>query len=120
MLRLKLPIFWLPDVNRQLIGKVPDAGKDRWQKETRASEDEMAERHHGCNGYELGQALGDGGVQGGLACCSLSGCKELDRTGQLKSDNKNSDHVGGNIMCWGPLRGGVSREDLSLQVRREP
>ena len=45
MLRLKLPIFWLPDVNRQLIGKVPDAGKDRWQ-ETRAPEDDMAERHH--------------------------------------------------------------------------
>ena len=92
MLRLKLPIFWLPDVNRQLIGKVPDAGKDRWQ-ETRAPEDEMAERHHGCNGCELGQALGDGGGQGGLACCSLSGCKELDRTGQLKNDNKNSDRV---------------------------
>ena len=93
MLRLKLPIFWLPDVNRQLIGKVPDAGKDQWQKETRAPEDEMAERHHGCNGCELGQALGDGGGQGGLACCSLSGCKELDRTGQLKNDNKNSDRV---------------------------
>ena len=33
MLRLKLPIFWLPDANRRLIGKIPDAGKDRGQKE---------------------------------------------------------------------------------------
>ena len=23
------PVFWLYDVNRRLIGKVPDAGKDR-------------------------------------------------------------------------------------------
>ena len=40
------PIFWSSDVNRQLIGKVPDAGKDQGQKEKRASEDEMAGRHH--------------------------------------------------------------------------
>ena len=36
------PIFWSPDVNSQLIGKDPDAGKDWRQKEKRASEDEMA------------------------------------------------------------------------------
>ena len=29
------PVFWLFDVNRQLIGKVPDAGKDQGQKEKR-------------------------------------------------------------------------------------
>ena len=27
--------FWSPDMNRQLIGKVPDAGKDQGQKEKR-------------------------------------------------------------------------------------
>ena len=36
------PILWPPDTNSQLIGKVPDAGKDWGQKEKRASEDEMA------------------------------------------------------------------------------
>ena len=40
------PVFWSSDVNRQLIGKVPDAGKDQGQKEKRASEDEMAGWHH--------------------------------------------------------------------------
>ena len=48
------PGFWSSDVNRRLIGKVPDAGKDWWQKEKRASKDEMAGWHHWCNGHELG------------------------------------------------------------------
>jgi hypothetical protein len=30
----------------------------------------MAEWHHRCNGNELGQTLGDGDWQGGLAWCS--------------------------------------------------
>ena len=29
------PVFWSSDVNRQLVGKVPDAGKDQGQKEKR-------------------------------------------------------------------------------------
>ena len=36
----------MSDANRQLMGKVPDAGKDRGQKEKRASEDEMVGWHH--------------------------------------------------------------------------
>ena len=40
-------------MNRRLTGKVPNAGKDGEQK--RASEDEIAGRHHRCNEYELGQ-----------------------------------------------------------------
>ena len=39
------------------------------------SEDEMAGRHHQCNGHELGQTLGDGEGQGGLACCRPWGHK---------------------------------------------
>ena len=49
------PVFWPSDVNRRLIGKVPDAGKDWGQKEKRASEGEMAGQHHWCSGHELGQ-----------------------------------------------------------------
>ena len=45
--------FWSSDWNRQLIGKVPDTGKDWWQK--RVSEDEMAGWHHQCRGHEFGQ-----------------------------------------------------------------
>ena len=43
------------DVNRWLIRKVPEAGKDWGQKEERASEDEMAGQQHWCNEHELGQ-----------------------------------------------------------------
>ena len=53
------PVFWSPDMNIWLIGKVSDAGKDLGKKEQRASEDEMAGWHHQCNGHELGQILED-------------------------------------------------------------
>ena len=35
------PIFWLPDLKSQLIGKDPDARIDWRQKEKGAAEDEM-------------------------------------------------------------------------------
>ena len=37
---LKLQYFWPPDVKNWLIGKDAGAGKDRWQKEKGAAEDE--------------------------------------------------------------------------------
>ena len=36
------PILWPHDAKSQLIGKDPDAGKDRRQKEKEVVEDEMA------------------------------------------------------------------------------
>ena len=36
------PMLWSPDANSWLIGKDPDAGKDRRLKEKTATEDEMA------------------------------------------------------------------------------
>ena len=45
----------------------------------------MAGWHHQCNGYELGQTLGDGEGQGRLACRSPCSCKESDMTGQLNN-----------------------------------
>ena len=41
----------------------------------------MAGQHHRCNEHELGQTLGDGEGQGGLARFSPWGHKELDMTG---------------------------------------
>ena len=41
----------------------------------------MAGQHHQCNERELGQSLGDGEGQGGLACCSPQCCKESEMTG---------------------------------------
>ena len=79
------PIFWLSDVNRWLIGKVPDAGTDRGQKKRKASEGEIVGWYLQCNEHELGQTPGDGEGRGGLACCSPWGHKELDMTGQLNN-----------------------------------
>ena len=81
------PVFWFSDVNRELIGKVPDAWKDWGQKEKRASEGEMAGQHHWCNEHELGQTPGDGEGQGGLVYYSPWGHKELDMTGWLNNNS---------------------------------
>ena len=86
------PVFWSSDVNRRLIGKVPDAGKDQGQKDKRMSRDEMAGWHHWCNEHELGQTPGDSEGQGGLVCCSPCGCKELDMTGQMHNNSHCSEH----------------------------
>ena len=47
------------------------------------TEDEMVGWPHGLNGHEFESILGVGVGQGGLACCSPWGCKELDMTEQL-------------------------------------
>ena len=54
----------------------------------------MAGWHHQCNEHEFGQTLEDGEGQGGLACCSPWGHKELDMTGQLN----NNIPVGTNVL----------------------
>ena len=40
------PILWTPDVKSRLIGKEPDAGKDRGQEEKGTTEDETDGWHH--------------------------------------------------------------------------
>ena len=60
------------------LGKNPDAGKDWGQENKGATEDEMVGWHHGFNGHEFEQTLGDSEGQGGLTCCSPWGCKESD------------------------------------------
>ena len=44
------------------------------------TEDEMVGWHHQLNGHECEWTLGTGDGQGGLACCSPWGHKELDTT----------------------------------------
>ena len=46
-------------------------------------EDEMVGWHQRLDGHEFEQARGVADGQGGLACCSPWGCKELDTTEQL-------------------------------------
>ena len=52
MLKLKLQYFGHL-MQSWLIGKDPDAGRDRGQEEKGTTEDEMAEWHHQLNGHEF-------------------------------------------------------------------
>ena len=79
-LKLKLQYFASKDAKSRLIGKDPDAGKDLGQEEKGAIEDEMIRWHHQLNGHESEQTPGNNEGQGGLACCSPRGHKELDMT----------------------------------------
>ena len=76
------PILWPPDVKNWLIGKDPDAGRDRRQKE-QGRQSMMVRRHHWLDGHESAWTPGDGDGQGGLACCDSWGHKELDTTERL-------------------------------------
>ena len=47
------PILWPSDMKNWLIGKDPNAGKDRSQEEKGTTEDELVEWHHRLNGHEF-------------------------------------------------------------------
>ena len=81
--KAETPILWPPGVKNWLTWKDPDDGKDWRQEEKGITGDEMAGWHHWLNGCEFEQAPGVGDEQGGLACCSTWGCKELDMTERL-------------------------------------
>ena len=67
----------------------PDAGKDWGQEEKGMTEDAMVGWHHKLNEHKFEKALGVGDGQGGLACCSPWGCKELDMTEWLNWTDLN-------------------------------
>ena len=74
------PKLWPPDVKKWLIWKDPDSGKDWRQEEEGTTEDEMVAWCHQLDGHEFEQALGIGGGQERLACCSPWSRKEPDTT----------------------------------------
>ena len=82
MLKLKLKL-WPPDVKSWLTWKDPDAGRDWGQEKKGTTEDEMVGWHHSFDGHGFGWTPGVSDGQGGLACCSPRGRKELDTTKQL-------------------------------------
>ena len=82
--KAETPVLWPPHAKSWLIGKDSDAGRDWGQEEKRITEDEMAGwHHHRLDGHEFEWTPG----QGGLACCSPWGCKELDTTEWLNWTN---------------------------------
>ena len=69
------PILWPPDGKSQLVGKNPDAGKDRG-KEKGVTEDEMVGWNHQLNGHEFEQTPGNKEGQASLVCYRPWGHKE--------------------------------------------
>ena len=69
----------------RLIGKDPDAGKDRRQKKNGTTEGQIVGWHHRLNRHEFEQAPGDAEGQGSLASCSPWGHKESSMTEQLNN-----------------------------------
>ena len=80
---VETPILWPADMKNWLIGKDPDAGKDRRQEEKGMTEDEMVGWHHQPDGHGFGWTLGVGNGQGGQVCCGSQGRKESDTTERL-------------------------------------
>ena len=96
MLKLQLQYFWLPNVKNWLIGKDPDAGKDRRQEEKGTTKDEMVGSHHRLDEHEFEQTPRDSEGQWSLACCSPWGHKE--RT-QLSDWTTTLTHRWMNLCC---------------------
>ena len=79
----KAPILLPPDSKNWLIGKGPDAEKERRREEKGMTEGEMVGWHHRLDGHEFEQAPEVDDGRGSLACCSPRGCKESDMTERL-------------------------------------
>ena len=56
--------------------------------------------HHRLDGHELEQTMGDSEGQGSLACCSLRGGKESDRTFVVQSDTEKEMATHSSILAW--------------------
>jgi len=87
--KAETPILWQPHAKSWLIGKDPDAGRDWGQEEKGMTEDEMVGWHQWLDGRESEWTPGVGDGQGGLACCSPWGRKELDTTEWLNWTDLN-------------------------------
>ena len=90
------PILWPPDMKSWLIWKDPDAGED-WGQEKGTRDDEMVGWHHWLDGHGSGWTLEVVDWQGGLACCSSWGLKELDMTERLNWTELNGYTITSHI-----------------------
>ena len=77
------PILWPPDVENQLIGKDPDAGKDWGWEEKGMTEDEMVDGI--INAMDVSLSIGSGSWwwTGKPGVLQSMGCKESDTTERL-------------------------------------
>ena len=76
----------------------------------------MVGRHHRLSGKEFEQTPGDSEGQGGLACCSPWGHRQLDMTKRLNSDSSRGADIGTRRGQNGESRGRDElREALVLE-----
>ena len=80
MLKLKLQCFGHLMRRTDSLEKTVMLGKTEGWRRKGTTEDEMVGWHHRLNGHGFGWTPGVGDGQGGLACCSSWGHKELDTT----------------------------------------
>ena len=83
------PILWPPDVQSQLIGKDPDAGKNLGHEQKKVTEGEMFRWHHWLNGHEFEQTSGDGEGQESLACLWSMGSQRVEHDWETKQQQIN-------------------------------
>ena len=77
---VEAPVLWPPDAKSRLTGKDSDSRRVWGREEKGVTEDKMIGWHHGLNGHESEQTLGDSEGQGSLECCSPWSHKELNMT----------------------------------------
>ena len=104
MLKLKLPVLWLPDVKNWLLGKDPDAGKDRSLEEKGVAEDELVGWHHRLNGHMSLSKLWEIVKDRSLVCHSPWGCKGSDTTEQLSNNKTRTQQIQNKWSFWSRIK----------------
>ena len=106
----EVPILRPPDAKNRVIGKIADAGKDWRQEEKGTIEEEMDELDGITNSIDMSLCKLQGLVmEGNLACCSLWGLKELERTERLIWTEFICYEAGGNSKHESPIQETVQR-----------
>jgi len=84
-----------------MLGKIEVRRRRGQQRMTWLDDDTNSmDMKHQLNGHELEQTLGESEGQGSLASCSPWGCKELDNTERLNSNNTNLQKVENCLAGW--------------------
>ena len=84
-----------------MLGKIEVRRRRGQQRMTWLNDDTNSmDMKHQLNGHEREQTLGESEGQGSLASCSPWGCKELDNTERLNSNNTNLQKVENCLAGW--------------------
>ena len=105
------PIFWPPDANNWLIGKDPDAGKDRRQEEKGTTEDEMVGWHHWLSVLNLSRLQETGEDRG----VSRAAVHEVAKSLTWLSDWTELNYLVNDCSRWQTLRLG-SCESMKINL----